>query len=155
MKKWSHYFIYRRQARWREGSAWVQAVEDTWLHAVKEPSSRRPGGHSKWGESWGQSQAGSTRALPDTAHGSAEPDRQREPPRTLCVHGCMVWIVHIVMHNIIRRVYLAFTPSSWHRAPKTLMISWMKGVIGTSLVIIFGLSPRSWHRVSRPFQSKE
>lgn len=60
-------------------------------------------------------------------------------------YNAMDWIVYplkfvfeVCNTDVINR-YLVFVPSSWHRAPKTLVISW---VIGTSFVVIFGLSPQ-------------
>ena len=51
--------------------------------------------------------------------------------------------------DIIRNTYVVFFPRSWHRAPKTLVISYVPGVIGGSFVTTLGLCPSSWHRAPR------
>lgn len=56
-----------------------------------------------------------------------------EPPHPLSVLA--VWYCDIVRRNI----YLVFVSDSWHKAPKTPIISWVTGLKGASFIIIFSL----------------
>lgn len=59
---------------------------------------------------------------------------------------CRIHNVIYPPNDIIRNMYLVSSLSSWHRASKTLVISWVIGLIRTSFILILShWPPNSWH----------